>query len=244
MLKRWLVAGVAALVIALTFADSASAQWRRGRDGFGVSVGWGGYYPGWGYSNYRGYPAYGYGWSGYYPGYYRGYYPSYGYMYPRYSYSYPGYYTTYPSYYSTGSVPIFGRYDSYTTEATTLAPASSTSAYTPQGDAVILNVRVSDPNAEVIIDGHPTQQRGMERQFISPPLETGNNYSYEVRARWTDAGGTPHEMTRNVAVSPGQAATVDFTTDRNADRSTEVLSEQPRRMPPPEQQKPRNPDNR
>jgi DNA sulfur modification protein DndE len=64
-------------------------------------------------------------------------------------------------------------------------------------------------NAEVFFDGEPTTQRGVERLYLSPPLEVGRKYSYEVLARWQE-NGKPVEQTRKVEVSGGARVRVDF----------------------------------
>jgi uncharacterized protein (TIGR03000 family) len=94
-----------------------------------------------------------------------------------------------------------------------MRPAISTSAYTPQADAAVIDVRVPDANAEVKFGDFATQMGGIERRFVSPPLEPGYKYSYEVTARWQDVNGT-HEEVRTVSISPGEVASVDFTAPR------------------------------
>ena len=58
-------------------------------------------------------------------------------------------------------------------------PASS-------GDAAVIRVRVP-ANADIWFDGDPTAQKGEVRDFASPPLTAGKEYSYEIRARWMEA---------------------------------------------------------
>ena len=74
-----------------------------------------------------------------------------------------------------------------------------------------VNVRVIVPaNAEVWFDDSATQQRGSVREFVSPPLTPGRQYTYEIRARWRE-GDHDVTRTRNVNVQAGQTVTVDFT---------------------------------
>ena len=68
---------------------------------------------------------------------------------------------------------------------------------------------VVPPDAEVFFDGTPTNQKGSERRFTSPPLETGKKYEYTIRARWTQSGRTV-ERTRRVSVNGGADVRVDF----------------------------------
>ncbi len=66
-------------------------------------------------------------------------------------------------------------------------------------------------DAEVFFDGTPTKQKGSERQFISPMLDVGKKYYYEVLARW-QKDGKPVEDKRKVSVTAGAAVRVDFLT--------------------------------
>lgn len=65
------------------------------------------------------------------------------------------------------------------------------------------------PDADVFFDGDATTQKGGERLFVTPPLEVGKKYHYDVRARWKQ-DGKPVEQTRQVEVSGGARVRVDF----------------------------------
>jgi uncharacterized protein (TIGR03000 family) len=43
-------------------------------------------------------------------------------------------------------------------------------------------------NAEVWIDGNKTFQTGPMREFVTPPLEPGQKFNYDIKARWTENG--------------------------------------------------------
>jgi len=88
-------------------------------------------------------------------------------------------------------------------------PAGASQANVPSNNTVILDMRVPDPNAQVWIEGQPTQQRGTFREFESPPLAPGMNYTYHIRADWTQ-DGRKVEQTRNVPVQTGTRLEVDF----------------------------------
>jgi uncharacterized protein (TIGR03000 family) len=202
-----------------------NAPYYGGYGGYGYR-GYGYGSPGYGYRGYGyGYPGYsGYNsaWSygrGYYPGYsnyYGGNYsPSYGsyftpnylsssgYNYsPDYTYNYTPGYSSAPAYqYSSSGV---------TGDVQSFYPPASESA-TPQGDtSAFVKVRVPAEDAEVWFEGSPTKQRGTEREFVSPPLTAGRNYTYEIRARWME-NGREMDQTRRVPVRPGERVTVDFT---------------------------------
>jgi uncharacterized protein (TIGR03000 family) len=70
-------------------------------------------------------------------------------------------------------------------------------------------VRVPSSNAEVWLDGQPTSQGGMDRTFMTPRLNSGSTYTYEVKARWME-NGQPVEQTRTVRFQTGQTVNVDF----------------------------------
>jgi uncharacterized protein (TIGR03000 family) len=199
-------AGVAALVgvaaLLLTPAtSSAQVNIRIGNPFYGYYPGYYsyGYFPyGWGYAS----PYY-YGGYGYSPGYYgSGYYGTY----PGGANSYPSYYSS-PNYYFTPSTTY-----SYGAPADTSGYYASRESSPPAGsNTVLLNVRLPDADAEVWVQGQRTQQRGTWREYISPSLNPNQNYTYDVRARWTE-NGQDVERTRSVRVRPNDVATVDFTT--------------------------------
>jgi uncharacterized protein (TIGR03000 family) len=83
-------------------------------------------------------------------------------------------------------------------------------AYGSLGNAALINVRVAS-NATLTFDDQPTQQTGESRQFMTPPLEPGKNFSYTVHAKWQD-GGRDMDQSRKVSVRAGQQTQVDFNT--------------------------------
>jgi uncharacterized protein (TIGR03000 family) len=56
--------------------------------------------------------------------------------------------------------------------------------------------------ASLWFDGAKTSQTGSLRSFVSPPLQAGQNYAYDVRARWTENGKVREEK-RTVQVRAG-----------------------------------------
>jgi uncharacterized protein (TIGR03000 family) len=142
--------------------------------------------------NYGGYAPY--YWGGYYGSYWGGYYPYYGgYSY----YGYPGYAAPWYSYYPAAA-------------PTYVAPVAASRPAPAATDTAAIEVRVP-ANAEVSFQGVAMAQRGSVRQFVSPPLAQGQDYSYEVRAHWQDNGREVNE-TRRVQVRAGGRSTVDFLT--------------------------------
>jgi uncharacterized protein (TIGR03000 family) len=165
--------------------------------------GWhGGYYGhrGWGVGIGVSYPWYGYG--GYWPG-------SYGYSYSPYYYSNNVYYDTSPyaadaSYYY-GATPAYSGVTSPGYAYGTTAPSAPT-----QDNTARVRVVVPD-NARVWFNESATNQSGRVREFESPPLQPGRDYTYEVKAQWRDPDGNVVTRTRHVDVTANDSTTVDFT---------------------------------
>jgi uncharacterized protein (TIGR03000 family) len=63
--------------------------------------------------------------------------------------------------------------------------------------------------ATLWFDGTKTSQSGSLRSFISPPLQAGRNYAYDVRARWTE-NGKVREETKTVQVHAGDRLQVNL----------------------------------
>jgi uncharacterized protein (TIGR03000 family) len=74
-------------------------------------------------------------------------------------------------------------------------------------------------DAEIFFDGIATTQKGAERLFVSPPLEPGKTFHYDVLALWKQNGETV-ERTRKVRVSSGARVRVSFV--QAADGETEA----------------------
>jgi uncharacterized protein (TIGR03000 family) len=224
MLKRFAWgAGVLAVAGATLLLTPQTSEAQRRGGGWGGyrggswggyrGGGWGGNWGGWG--GYRGW-GYGYGspgfWGGLGYGRYGYGYPSYGY-YSDYSYPSSGYYSTYPSYSYAPSYtysPNTSAYGGTTQSYQSFYPPDTSAGARPSvnPNEVRIRVRVPDPNAQILFDGNPTQQRGTEREFVTE-LAPGQKGTYEVTARWTDSSGK-HEETRKVPVRAGQTRVVDF----------------------------------
>jgi uncharacterized protein (TIGR03000 family) len=202
--QRYLIALTALALGALLLAASPASAERnggsRGNNG-GYRGGYSGYNNGYrgGYNGgyYGGYRGYGYG-----PGVSIGIgsYPAYGY--PNYGYAPSVQYVT-PSYYYTPSTTIV-------TPAQTYDPNVSQASFTQPDDRAHLDVRVPAADAQILFDGDPTRQQGMDRVFVSPPLTPGKSFTYNIEARWMENGRMVNQS-RAVTISAGQTATVDFT---------------------------------
>lgn len=216
--RMWAAALLGAAALLLTPAVS-SAQVSMGIGRFGVGVGT---------------PYYGYG---YYPGYYNsGYYPT------RWGYS-PAWYGNYysPGYAlstGNGSYPSYAySSDYYSTPAMPYSyssPADSSSYYNygslsrDEANTARLNVRLPDPDAQVWVENSPTQQRGTQREYVSPPLNPNKSYTYEVRARWME-NGKEVQRTKSVPIRANGSATVDFTASGNNSRVDDIDKDGDRR---------------
>jgi uncharacterized protein (TIGR03000 family) len=78
------------------------------------------------------------------------------------------------------------------------------------GPAAPAAIRMGVPEgAEVWVDGARTRQTGVDRSFVTPPLDPGRTYSYAVRVRWVDGDGTA-ERTRTVRFRAGEQLALYF----------------------------------
>jgi uncharacterized protein (TIGR03000 family) len=87
---------------------------------------------------------------------------------------------------------------------TVSTPSESPSTALP----VYIEVRVL-AGAEIWFDDEKTVQEGTVRLFVSPPLPPGRDYTYEVRARWREAGNEVTQSHR-VTVRAGQQVSIAF----------------------------------
>jgi len=165
-----------------------------GGRGFEGRGGYGGYYRGGGVFIGVGYGGY-WGW---------------GYPYSGYGYDWPGYYgaADYPVPYGSAAppspgVPAPGYYGS--SDAPQAAPAPPPSPV--DGARVLIRVPA---DAQVLIEKQPTQQTGPVRQFESPALEPGREYTYEITARWHE-GAQEMSQTKKILVHARDIVNVDFT---------------------------------
>jgi uncharacterized protein (TIGR03000 family) len=84
-------------------------------------------------------------------------------------------------------------------------------AYAPSAPDNAAHLRVIVPaGAKVWFGNSATQQSGRERFFESPQLTPGKDYTYDVKATWTE-NGTEVTRTRHVGVRANSTLTVDFT---------------------------------
>ena len=221
MFQRVLSFGGMLLLAGAAVLTTAGPGQARGAVGFrfgGLRIGGfrGGFYPG----GYRYWPYYGY--RNYYP--YYGYSPysyPYGYGYPPYPYGYDPYDSGYAAYSSSSSDDSSwypGLSEAYSPGVsadgfTSVSPLSGGSqGLTPSGQPdTTAHVTVRVPaGADVWINGSKTYSAGPVREFQSPSLTRGQQYTYEFRARWKDDDGREVTQTQQVAVTAGGHARVEF----------------------------------
>ena len=158
--------------------------------------------------------------SGYLPGYFSGFPAGYtGSYYGNRSFGnrglyYPGYFSqsggsyvpsySPPTYYSPPSAAYYsGGYRG------DVGPADQAPGPPPPDGTAAIGVHVPT-DAEVFFNDAPTQQKGEQREFVSPTLPVGRAYEYEVRAHWKE-NGKDVDQTRTVTVHANQRVDVDFT---------------------------------
>ncbi|MCU0704900.1 MAG: TIGR03000 domain-containing protein [Fimbriiglobus sp.] len=73
-----------------------------------------------------------------------------------------------------------------------------------------VEVRLPQADAELWVNKTKTGATGVERMFESPELGEGQEYRYELVAKWTRSG-EPMSETRSVVVKAGGSVAVDFT---------------------------------
>ena len=199
------------------------------RGSFGVSPGYRGGYSGYrgGYSGYRGgYSAYRGGYGGYggyregregYRGGYYGYRGGYGGYYGGYSglglglgiYTTPYLYDYSPTYVYSSPPSVVVTSSSVDTLDTTAPPPPPQPAAADETDTRARVEVLVPADAQVWFNGNPTAQRGEQRDFASPPLTPGRDYTYEIRARWNDNGRVV-DQTRSIIVRANARIGVDF----------------------------------
>jgi uncharacterized protein (TIGR03000 family) len=209
------VAALATAVV-LVFAGESMAQrggggrgggggFGGGRGGFGGGRGgYGGWGGGWGYGG-LGYGGYGWGYPGYGGGYYDG-----GYYAPTYG--------TVPYYYGDSYMPSMASVPQTSGNQSFYPPDANYGGYSqPTNNTAAIDMKVP-ANAKVWFNGKETSQTGPNRHFVTPPLEPGKTFSYEVKASWTGSDGQPVTRTRDVQVQANQPTMVNLMDNQNQSR--------------------------
>jgi uncharacterized protein (TIGR03000 family) len=119
-------------------------------------------------------------------------------------------YTPYPSYYGDAS-SLNGQMGTSTTVGppSLLLPQPTAPIYTPPSGQGEIQLTVPDTFAEVYFDGYKTSSIGSTRYYVTPQLEPGREYDYDMTVRWNQ-NGQPVSRDRKVAVRAGQKTVIDL----------------------------------
>src|SRR2546423_13683865 len=77
----------------------------------------------------------------------------------------------------------------------------------PPGKAILVVYAPAD--ATVSVGGQVSAQKGPERRFVTPPLEAGSSYSYDIVATWKEGGKDRNEQ-RTVNFRAGEVKFVNL----------------------------------
>jgi uncharacterized protein (TIGR03000 family) len=152
-------------------------------------------------------PVYGQSW-GYGPG------VNYGYGYNPYfgssGYTVPQW-TGYTNPYAYGQYNVMPGYSYPSDQATLNQQSGVTQAMYMSGNApAYVRIIVPTPDAQIFFGDASTQQTGSTvRDFVSPPLEPGKQFQYEIRTQWKQGDQTKDEK-RTVDVQAGSRVLVNF----------------------------------
>lgn len=87
-------------------------------------------------------------------------------------------------------------------------PLAGTAA--PQSDAVPAKIRVMVPaDATLTFDGEPTKMTSADRTFVTPPLDRGKDYYYNLKAQFVRGDDTV-TVERRITVRAGQDTNVSL----------------------------------
>jgi len=145
------------------------------------------------------------------------------YWYPPYNNNYPyAPYEAYSSSYVSPYYPAATTYDSGYGDATLpedgmpSAPQQQVEIPHPTGalrapppNAAVIRVYVPNEFATVLFDGVKSSSVGTTRYYVTPDLEAGKKYNYDISATVT-RNGQPITEDRHVTVVAGQTTVVDF----------------------------------
>jgi serine/threonine-protein kinase len=104
-----------------------------------------------------------------------------------------------------------------------LAAGSGKSEDVVSGRAPVHITVIVPATAEVWFNGDRTAQKGQRREFVTPPLQAGRTFSYEIRARWP-RNDTIFLRAQAMHFQAGDRVLVDFTTPRDGPEGDGVRS--------------------
>jgi uncharacterized protein (TIGR03000 family) len=105
------------------------------------------------------------------------------------------------------SEPVFYAY--YAPPARSSSGGEEESGLAGPNAAAKIDVTVP-ASAKVWLDGHETQQTGATRSFVTPALQRGKAFTYDLRVRWTTPAGIVVDITRPIQVQGGRQTMVGF----------------------------------
>jgi uncharacterized protein (TIGR03000 family) len=163
-------------------------NWNHNHNNFGFFFGW----PFWGWGGWG-------GWGGGFGG---------GYAWPYYYDGFPAWYywNDYASTYNPG--PAYVSTPDGAITQTDQPPPPPADMPKLDDNAVLIGVRVPE-SATIWFDGEKTTQTGTFREFISPALEPGQKYSYEIKAVWVENGQEVSRL-RRIDVYAGDRTMVNM----------------------------------
>lgn len=86
-------------------------------------------------------------------------------------------------------------------------PGSATAVFPPK-DSAAITVKAPS-NSQIWFDGTLMAPGGTVREYFSPSLTPGHNYTYEIQARWNQ-NGREVAQSQKVEISAGARVSVDF----------------------------------
>jgi uncharacterized protein (TIGR03000 family) len=85
-----------------------------------------------------------------------------------------------------------------------IAPASA-----PSEQVAYIHVRVAPPHARISFQGSMTSSIGSTRLFVSPPLNQGETYQYDIHVSWMENGQLVNQD-RTIPVRAGDRLSIVF----------------------------------
>jgi uncharacterized protein (TIGR03000 family) len=110
---------------------------------------------------------------------------------------------------------VYGRYIQgpgflYTpSELRSLLSVPLTPPSAPQDQVAYIHIRVAPPHAQISIQGSKTSQIGSSRLFVSPPLNQGEKYQYDIRVSWNE-NGNQITQDRTIPIRAGDRLSIVF----------------------------------
>jgi uncharacterized protein (TIGR03000 family) len=210
-LQKWSVPALA--LVGLLLSTGFAAAQPRARQGQQL-YNWSGDYRGYGQSNFWG------------PGNYYSAPYSYGVPYS-YSYASPNFVpfgnaTTYSN--AMPFSPNYG-YAAFNSNAMGYYGAPSLEDQVKERGAVLVHMNVP-ADAQIWFNDTPTWITGPSRDFISPPVASGRDYWYQIRAIWKE-GDRTLDQARTVNVHAGETVNLDFPERGKTEKSEEGKANNP-----------------